>query len=137
MQARLRKAGVRPVYVPAARVWHYVPAERSSPAWAEARAYRHGVQAALQIPRGRISLFSCPPWLVGRLVTSTLRYAVACWSNSPSFRLSSRIRRNYNRGLIHGFRMRAAAARNDALALERSDETRDSCISTRRPLAAE
>lgn len=33
MQGRLRAAGVGPVDVPAARVWHYVPKERSSVRW--------------------------------------------------------------------------------------------------------
>jgi cellulose synthase/poly-beta-1,6-N-acetylglucosamine synthase-like glycosyltransferase len=110
MQARLRAAGARPIYIPEARVWHHVPADRSSPEWAVARAFRHGVQAALQAPPARLHLFGCPPWLVGRLITGALRSTAACFATSPPFRLTAQTRRSYNRGLVHGFRLKRTGA---------------------------
>ena len=42
MQWRLRDAGVAPVYVPKARVWHYVPGSQCSAAWLLNRSTRIG-----------------------------------------------------------------------------------------------
>lgn len=42
MQKRLKARGVAPVQVPAALVWHYVPAASSTPGWAVRRMFRQG-----------------------------------------------------------------------------------------------
>ena len=42
MQWRLRKVGVRPVYVKDALIWHYVPKERCTVEWLRNRAQRMG-----------------------------------------------------------------------------------------------
>lgn len=47
MQYRMNQAGIFGRYVPDALVWHYVPAERCSPAWALARASGAGVNAGI------------------------------------------------------------------------------------------
>lgn len=47
MQIRLRAKGIKPQYVEAAKVWHYVPASRCSPEWTIARAYRSGAGSAM------------------------------------------------------------------------------------------
>ena len=48
LQRRLRSSGCTAVYVPEARVWHYVPADACSPAWARHRHYRYSMTAALE-----------------------------------------------------------------------------------------
>lgn len=57
MQLRLRDAGIRPVYVSDAKVWHYVPAERCCPKWALERAYRHSLSFGMlhQAPRPSVA----------------------------------------------------------------------------------
>ncbi|MEM6287570.1 MAG: glycosyltransferase, partial [Bacteroidota bacterium] len=50
MQRRLRAAGARPVDVPDARVWHYVPRSRSTAAWLRRRRYQEGVSQGLRSP---------------------------------------------------------------------------------------
>ena len=76
MQARLRRDGVKSVYVPDAMVWHYVPADRCSPEWAIARAYRNAVQVALASPKPHFTLFGQPMWLVLRHGKGRLRHLV-------------------------------------------------------------
>ncbi len=44
MQRRMSRAGVKRVYVPGARVWHYVPRERCSPQWTLGRKYQAGIE---------------------------------------------------------------------------------------------
>jgi hypothetical protein len=46
MQVRLQKAGVRPVPVPEAIVWHYVPRERCSEEWVVRRGFKEGMAHA-------------------------------------------------------------------------------------------
>lgn len=48
LQARLQARGVRPEFVPAAKVWHYVPLSRCSRDWLVHRAFRSGVEKALR-----------------------------------------------------------------------------------------
>ncbi|MEM8598294.1 MAG: glycosyltransferase [Bacteroidota bacterium] len=44
MQRLLRRRGTEQIKVPGARVWHYVPRARCSPAWALHRKYRAGLE---------------------------------------------------------------------------------------------
>jgi len=47
LQGQLLKGNVKGIYVPDAKVWHYVPSERCSPIWAIRRAYLHGIEDGL------------------------------------------------------------------------------------------
>lgn len=47
MQIRLLDGGVSPVYLPAAKVWHYVPTKRCSVEWAIERTYRAAAGSAM------------------------------------------------------------------------------------------
>lgn len=107
MQARLRRAGATPVYVPQAWVWHYIPAERCSAEWIIDRAYRHGVSYAMDRGGGGGGL---PAWVAARLVKGMIRRAVATMAFSPVLRLDARARQSYNRGLLAGFRLRREMA---------------------------
>lgn len=49
MQNRLRDSGVEQLYVPQARVWHYVPKQRCSPIWALRRVYRYGIARGIAL----------------------------------------------------------------------------------------
>ena len=43
LQRKLLTKGLRAVYVPKAKVWHYVPKDRCTPEWILFRRYRHGL----------------------------------------------------------------------------------------------
>ena len=49
MQRDLLACGLRGRYVPKAKVWHYVPAERCSPQWAANRSYKNGTAKGLKL----------------------------------------------------------------------------------------
>jgi GT2 family glycosyltransferase len=55
MQRRLLAAGLKSRYVPDALVFHWVPRDRCSPAWAIERIYRDGIRSGLvrESPGGR------------------------------------------------------------------------------------
>ncbi len=116
MQRRLRLHGIVSQYVPSARVWHYVPAERSTPDWVVERLFRHGVACAMQAPESRLRLGGCPPWTLGRVAKGIARSAVACVYRDPVFRFDARAKISYNRGLVHGFRQRARSRSSDNTA---------------------
>ncbi len=105
MQSRLLRRGLSGVYVPNARVWHYVPDERCSPQWAIERNFRHGVEEgtlAAAEPQGPLGL---PPWRVtSRCAKGIVREIIWSVSTSPELQFKARHRRSYDRGLLHGIR---------------------------------
>jgi len=62
MQERLLAAGIKQVFVPDAKVWHHVPAERCSPQWALRRQYQHGITHGFQQHHKDPALFGLPYW---------------------------------------------------------------------------
>lgn len=66
MQQALVKNGIAPVYLPNARVWHYVPASRCSPDWALERAFKSGVTIGMTMDRDAPNgvLFGLPRWML-------------------------------------------------------------------------
>lgn len=69
MQNRLRQAGLEPVAVPEAVVWHYIPRDRSSRRWLLRRKYLHGIAAA-QFDRTTRTQGAVATEAAGRLVRS-------------------------------------------------------------------
>lgn len=57
MQSRLLENGMKGLYVPRAKVWHFVPPERCSARWAAMRAYRWGIQGGLKYTGTVMSLY--------------------------------------------------------------------------------
>jgi glycosyltransferase involved in cell wall biosynthesis len=70
MQNKLKKNGVRPIYVRDAVVWHYVPESRCSPEWALKRTYRTAVKSGLVANKCSFypSLFGLPRWLLHSII---------------------------------------------------------------------
>lgn len=104
MQAALRTGGVLPRYVPGARVWHYVPAERCSPSWVQERAYRSGKSMGIDRERANPSSGPLPPWLAGRMLRTWARSVPAWLSFRSQPRFDAALKRAYNRGLRDGVR---------------------------------
>lgn len=68
MQQALVENNVNPIYVPDARVWHYVPETRCSSEWALERAFKNGVSLGLKTAAGspNAQLFGVPRWMIRR-----------------------------------------------------------------------
>jgi GT2 family glycosyltransferase len=111
MQTRLFAAGCAGVYVPGARVWHYVPADRCSPKWALQRHERiwftNGMQGEADFDSP--ILFGAPRWMWRKLAGLFWR---AAWANlHPSPQRRFEIRKDYYqyRGYLRGLRHQHAA----------------------------
>lgn len=105
MQSRLVKNGVMPVYVPEARVWHYVPEDRCSPQWTIDRNFKHGLEDGARAAEENPGPFGLPPaWISRRYLKGILRSFIWSLSPKPEHQFKAKNRRSYDRGLLRGCR---------------------------------
>lgn len=71
-QRRLRRRGVRSIYIPEARVTHLVPRERCSEAFVLARARKNGVGLGLTAREDAVAALTLVPWRMARHVAGVL-----------------------------------------------------------------
>ncbi len=105
MQRRLRALGVRPVYVPDALVWHWVPAERCTPRWALRRAYRAGVAGVLQEWHQWPTLFGFPRWMIKPALGRLARFLVSRLSRDQKTRFLAARDYLHWLGMMQGYRL--------------------------------
>ncbi len=107
MQARLFKAGYKTRYVPDALVWHWVPKERCSPAWALHRAYRHGITDGLKDKNAHVGprWRGAPRWMWR--VWAGLRLSSLVANLMPNAQARFLVKREYQRwrGMMQSIRM--------------------------------
>ena len=100
------------VYVPGAHVWHHVPPEDCTPAWALHRQYRvwvaNGLTEKLDYdgPRWR----SVPRWMWRHVLSLRVRALAAGLNPNPENRFQARAMYQQWRGRIRGLQMQAEAA---------------------------
>lgn len=111
MQKALRQARIASVYVPEARVWHYVPTERSTPEWVLNRRYRSGIEMGLDAAQGAHSRFALSLWVTSRIVRTSARSAIVLFDRRPERHFDAAAKRQYNRGLLAGVRYSNSAGR--------------------------
>ena len=104
MQRRLLAAGLTGIYVPEARVWHYIPADRCSPDWAIERNYRHGVEHGRQRAFDRPAVAGLPLWVHRRRLQSSARTLLASLGGSEIAKFKAQHRRRHVEGIIDGIR---------------------------------
>jgi hypothetical protein len=104
LQRRMIAMGMSEVYVPGARVWHYVPTTRCSPAWAIERNYRHGVAKGTQRGGDRPAVAGIPLWILRRYAQGLFRGALDLAMCHAEARFRARHRHAFNRGLLAGAR---------------------------------
>lgn len=107
MQKRLRSTGLRPVYLPDAVVWHYVPAARCSPDWALQRARKMAASVAMRIPEAKMRriVLGRPLWLYRELLESLAAVALSSLMNRDK-RFAARFRLSECRGAFDGLQER-------------------------------
>jgi GT2 family glycosyltransferase len=105
MQRRLVARGIGSVYVPGARVWHFVPPDRCSPQWAIERAYRHGVEEGTKWAHLK-SRFPglLPRRVVRRRVVGIVKSILWMLCPDAKVRFRGRYRLSFDRGLVRGWR---------------------------------
>lgn len=115
MQRRLLARGLSSVYVPEARVWHYVPQDRCSPRWAIDRAFRHGVEEGTKFAEQPPLLPGLPPWpIVRHYLAGVVRSSVWVLSRHADVRFKARHRLSDDRGLLRGYRYERKLRRDSA-----------------------
>lgn len=113
MQDRLLRRGLAGVYVPAARVWHYVPQSRCNPDWVIQRNYRHGVEDGARAIGNVSRPRAVPPWWISfRCFKGFLRACMWSLSPDPVLRFKAKNRLSYDRGLLFGALLQNQTARN-------------------------
>ena len=113
-QAKLRRGGVVAMYVPAARVWHWIPADRADPRWALRRAYRIGIQDGLE--DGTVSvpcLFGYPRWAVREYLESVLEMGISWTRCDPAGRFRPKHKFHRMRGYFKGRRLHRRMQREE------------------------
>jgi GT2 family glycosyltransferase len=98
LQARLQAHGVKPEFLPAAEVWHYVPPSRCSSEWVLHRAFRSSVELALNTgtPGARVRR------LVRKAPSALLRYLLSDLAPSPQRRFAMRKKAFHWAGELNG-----------------------------------
>lgn len=107
MQQRMLDAGFDAVYVPRAEIWHYVPADRCSPAWALGRIERQWYTNGLTDGKTHEGARMCgaPRWMWRRLAGLALR---AAFARALPAQRRFEIRKDYRqyKGYVRGVRRR-------------------------------
>lgn len=111
LQRRMLAAGLRAIYLPAARVWHHVPRQMCTLRWARRRAYQASMSKALQ---GEFEttgplIAGVPRWLYRRCAGDTLRWLFALVMLKPQAKrvaLDIRVAESWGRLVGHAERFR-------------------------------
>jgi glycosyltransferase involved in cell wall biosynthesis len=102
MQQRLLELGVRPVFLPEARVWHYVPPERCSPDWIIGRDYRYGILDAIKSHPRPTNSWGIPWWYLRRLGRTWIRYQATRLGGDRMNAFLAKRDFYYQKGLVKG-----------------------------------
>ena len=105
MQDRLSELGVAGCFVPEAQAWHFVPADRCSPAWARRRAYRRGVSHGLDLDESSARLCGLPRWMLRDWLRRYWRFVTTRWASDPETRFLAARDLNWLSGVLKGIRI--------------------------------
>ncbi|MGW8268751.1 MAG: glycosyltransferase family 2 protein, partial [Longimicrobiales bacterium] len=101
MQTRLMARGATGLFLPGARVWHYVRAFQADPAWCLRRNFRTGIEKALLDARDDMpELFGKPRWTHRELATLVWKRTKTSRSRDPG----TRFRPRYELARLRGYR---------------------------------
>jgi hypothetical protein len=104
MQGRLLESGRPGVYVPRAKVWHFVPPERCSPRWAAMRSYRWGIQGGLGYSGSVMRLYK-------RAVKCGLKALLNSGNRKSKLFFEPYIELRYTIGLVKGLKVKKSIHR--------------------------
>ena len=104
---KLLNAGLKAVYLPNAKVWHYVPQERSSFDWLINRKYKIGIRAGLvakQEQEPKRSVAGIPLWFFrGYLVSAYRRYFKSFFTQDKNLQARYVLDHCHNQGMLKAF----------------------------------
>jgi len=106
IQARLIERGLEQVYVPDAKVWHYVPEEHCTPQWTLARHRREGINQGRQYyaAHPEASIFAgYPAWMLRYWLKLKLKSVLYSY-RSLQHRFDTEYDLAWHRGFMAGYR---------------------------------
>ncbi len=122
MMRRLLAAGFGGRYLPDARVWHWVPAERCSPRWTLRRTYKNTLQSQRSAQPPDVPwLLGYPRFVLPQLATAAVVAAASALLPVNSDRFEQRRRFEVLRGTAHGWRL---ARNGETAGVSRKGERR-------------
>lgn len=96
------KNGHHGIYVPLAKVWHYVPENRCSQEWLLDRAYKNGVQFGQSQEWEGPHWFSVPRWMHRRRIILKLKSIIASFSGNEKKTFQQKYEYQFLKGQIKG-----------------------------------
>ncbi|MEA3377273.1 MAG: hypothetical protein U9R72_13870 [Chloroflexota bacterium] len=115
MQKRLWESGVKQVYVPEAKVWHYVPQDRCSPRWALGRGFQHGVERGLKGEPQVLDMLGLPKWMVRQWVEKAIEAAKRTVPGGREQRFAAYYELCNYTGFVRGVRRISTGSDGDAV----------------------
>ncbi len=108
IQDRLLADGAKGVYIPDAKVWHYVPRERSTPKWTLRRHERIWFTSALTDTSHNEKpwLWNAPRWMWRRLLALWVKATAAQLIPNPQKRFQNQMLYYQWRGTLRGVQLR-------------------------------
>ena len=104
MQKRLMRAGRRAIYLPKAKVWHWVPSDRINPKWALKRAFRTGISyGQLGRTQRQDEVFGIPRRQARKGYEAFKKYFKGCFHLDPQMRFTARFRLAKVLGFVKGY----------------------------------
>jgi glycosyltransferase involved in cell wall biosynthesis len=104
MQRVLLARGILGKYLPSARVWHYVPADRCSIEWVINRKFRTGVQQGMNLNPAHGALLGVPNWAVKRWLIANAKRVFSKLQRDPRARLDAELNLQQIKGYLSGVR---------------------------------
>jgi GT2 family glycosyltransferase len=104
IQEKLTSAGLRQVFVPGAKVWHYVPKTRCTPFWMLRRGYRMGVTIGVASGITNRTLFGIPRWWFPALLRAFSKLFVEVVRGSKADRFEAVLRVCRHVGIFSGYK---------------------------------
>jgi glycosyltransferase involved in cell wall biosynthesis len=104
MQERLYAKGLRQVFVPGAKVWHYVPKARCAPSWMLHRGYRMGIRIGLKSDAPDDRLFGIPRWWYRALWEHLSKMLKNSIHSDKTVRFESALNLCRHVGILQGYR---------------------------------
>lgn len=108
LQRRLMESGCEQMYLPEAKVWHYVPGSACTPRWALHRHYRNSITKAMKPGRfvEGVCWFGVPRYIWHSFCVSSLSALASFMTSDEEKRFAMRRDFYEYRGYIRGLRLR-------------------------------
>jgi cellulose synthase/poly-beta-1,6-N-acetylglucosamine synthase-like glycosyltransferase len=107
LQEEMLRNNIKGIYIPQAKVWHYVPSDSCTLQWLQARFFRRGLtegallKSSLQL---MVEWFGVPRYLVIKMINNRIKVIFFLFSKSIILRIANRLEYEVLRGQMAGYK---------------------------------